>query len=218
MSLVDPYARRSDLKLLLRSVQPSASSLAACVVGGITLVGVHLLFLTLSQPPFPYSADDPVVQAYNAYISAPIGNLLHSNMLNTFLVVLLWAIPAWLVFELAAHVAGSVSTWQSSKRNITLPQGSEGLATASPLQRSFLNRLLWQGAVLVIGIALSAAFVPIIHFILLNNERMVHTLSTSHAARAVGVSLLLWSLILHIYVVLLRWYMARTRVFGEILY
>lgn len=218
MSLVNPYDHNSQLKLFIRSVLPSASSFAACMVGALVLIGVHLLFLSLDRPPFPYGTDDPIVQTYNLYIAAPLGNLLHSNMLNTFLVVVLWAVPAWLVFELAAHVAASISSWRASKHNISLPQGSEGLATAHPLERSFLNRLLWQGTVLAIGIGLTALFIPLARFIMLNTQRMVHDISLAHTSKAAAVSMVLWMLILHTYIVLLRWYMARTRLFGEILY
>jgi hypothetical protein len=209
MSLANPYARRTELKLFIRSTLPSAGSFAGCLIGAIVLMGVHLLFVTLDRPSFPYDTDDPIVQAYNMYVVAPLGNLLHSNMLNTFLVVL---------FELAAHLLSNLSCWRASKRNITLPQGSDGLANTAPMQRSFLMRLIWQGIVLVVGIAITALCVPVLHFILLNSQHIVHAVSVVQMCRAATVSLLLWMLVLHMYVILLRWYMARTRVFGEILY
>jgi hypothetical protein len=221
MSLADPYARRSELKMFIRSVLPSTGSFVGCLLGSLVLIGVHALFIALndSAATFPYVFDgDPVSQAYNMYIVLPLGNMLHSNIVNTLLVVLLWAIPAWLLFELASHALANLSSWRATKRNITLPQGSDGLATPAPLQHSFTIRLAWQGAVLIIGLIVTIICVQVLHFILLNDRHVVQSGAVLETIRAVAVSLGLWMLLLHIYVVLLRWYMARTRVFGEILY
>jgi hypothetical protein len=78
--------------------------------------------------------------------------------------------------------------------------------------------MAWQLSILLVALLSTLALLPLMRYALTNEAHLFQTLSVRAAIGKIGTDILIWTLLTHWYVVLLRWYMLRTRVFGEILY
>jgi len=209
-----------NARLLLRSLLPSLGSLVGCLLTGMALVGVHVLTLALNEQVMPFTHDDRdvILQAFSTYVVTPLQLVLHNNLLNTILVVLLWGVFAWLLFECLSQVSVAIAEWRTVRHNVVLPGGLGANPQRHPLQSSFVIRTLWQVGVLMLALGVTLAFLPLIRFVLMNEAHLFDALSAGAAFGKIILDICIWALIAHTYVVVLRWYMLRTRVFGEILY
>jgi hypothetical protein len=208
--------RPTETRLILRSLAPSGASLAYSMLSGLVLVGVQVLLLTLGNQTYSTPLHDAFLQSYNTYLHDPLDMILRDNPLNTVLLIMLWGLFAWMVFELIARVVSAVVEWRTLKREISLPNGAVGSATSHPMAQSFGVRILRQAGMLVIALLLSIALQPLVRYIFARQQRAVHEPITTIVI-TFGVSVLLWMAVMHCYVVLIRWYLGRTRVTGEIL-
>jgi hypothetical protein len=71
---------------------------------------------------------------------------------------------------------------------------------------------------MAIALLYTTAILPVVGYFLENDLKLLRASSTAQAATIVLVNLLLVVGIIHGYIVLLRWYVRRTRVTGEIEY
>jgi hypothetical protein len=208
--------RALSTKLIVRSALPSSTSLAYSMLASLTLIGAQVLLLTLGNQTYSTPLHDAFLQSYNTYLHDPLRAILHNNPLNTILLIVLWGMFAWMVFELISRIVTAILDWRTLRREISLPNGGAGFATPHPMARSFGIRILWQAIILVMAFVLSILLQPFVHYIFIRQQRVLHE-SVKSIALAFGLSTLLWMIVMHCYVVLVRWYLGRTRVTGEIL-
>lgn len=208
--------RGVDKKFFLRSLAPSLASGAYSFLAGIFLVGWQMASIALGGKSLETPLHDAILQSYNKYLHDPLDNVLHNNPLNSVLLVVLWGMFAWLAFELVTQAIKAFGQWRAVKQEVALPGGVEGFATPHPQRHGFLIKLVWQAFVLLIALAFTLAIRSAVHFIAVNSQHALHA-SPSSMTVHIGVNVFIWMIIFHCYVILLRWYMLRTRVFGEIL-
>jgi hypothetical protein len=203
-------------KLFLRSLQPSLFGLAFSVLCAIVVMGSHMLLLSVSGTAYPAAFDDILLQGYANYIVGPLSAAVNSNAVNLALLAFLWGTAGFLVYEGLAFVASLLYDWRTVRRSIAMP--AERVIRKHPLERSFLSHLAWRLLVIFISLLLTIALLPVVQFNLTNVELLLDATSTAAFMQLLGVTILWWIIIIHCYVVLLRWYIFRTRLTGEILY
>lgn len=206
----------TEARLIIRSLMPSGTSLAYSMLAGLVLVGAQVLLLTLGNQTYSTPLHDAFLQSYNSYLHDPLDAILRNNPLNTVLLIILWGLFAWMVFELISRIVSAVIEWRTLKREISLPNGAMGTVTSHPMARSFGWRIFRQTAMLVLALVLSIVLQPLMRYIFERQQRAIHE-PIATIALTFGISVILWMAVMHCYVVLVRWYMGRTRVTGEIL-
>jgi len=203
------------VRLVLRSFAPSSFSLIASFLVTILLIGGHMLLLSTSGTAYP-KLNDILLQGYANYIVGPLTAVVNSQAVNLFLLALLWGAIGLIVYEGLAYLSRQVYEWRTVRRSINLP--SEGVIRRHPLEGYFLVHLVWRILITVVTLVITIAFLPVVHFCLASPEKMLRAPSLGEFFRQLGVTCLLWIVVMHCYIVLLRWYVFRTRLTDDILY
>jgi hypothetical protein len=203
-------------RLWLRSLLPSAISLVVSFILSLFITGGHLLALSVSGQAYPTNLNDILLSGYANYIIGPVTRLINSNWLNIVLLAIGWGAFGMVVYELIAHFAGTVRNIRLEHESITEP--TVGVVRRHPLEGSLLLHIAWRIFIVLLSLLLTVAFVPILDLCLTSQLEVFRATSVWQSLRAILISSALLMLVLHCYLVLLRWYMFRTRVTGEILY
>lgn len=205
--------KRSALKLILRSLQPSGASVFIGFVAALVLVIINLLLQSVTVgTSLPGILDGQWSIAYTEHVVQPLTELLSNNTLNKLIVAGLWGAAGFLVylgFEFAVH---SMKNLRENKTNIRMARGN---VLEHPAAESFWKPVIWRVSILILAIAFFVAAQPLIsnaldatHAVLLSEHLLQDGLR-------VLLSILEWMVVFHGIVVLLRLYTMRTRLFGD---
>lgn len=157
-----------------------------------------------------------LVEVYATNIAEPIDRLLENEMLATAAVGIFWGIVGLLIYALLTFVVSAITDVKRDSEEIRL--SAEGLVAYHPMRRSLLARTLWR---IIVGLLIPLSSFILFPFMgdLLHRDVLV---TEAHSFIEVAKQLLLaiggWLVVLHIYVVLIRLFLLRTRVFGEIIH
>lgn len=180
----------------------------------LLIIGGHLILITVNGKALPVFLDEQAMQAYITTVVDPLLQITTNITFNNGLSILFWALFGWLVYAIVSFIANNVSEIKTAKQQVRF---NGEVTIQSPMHRSIVWRVLWRLMVVCLLVAFtlfSARFMAdtFMHdyFILGSNDIWI-------ILKYAGINLLTWMLILHGYVVLLRWYSLRTRVFGEII-
>jgi hypothetical protein len=206
----------SDLKLWLHSLAPSVIGLLLYVVVAFVAEGLHLLGISLSGQAFPVSFNDYFLQGYTNFVLQPLMVIINSQAFNVAMTVLFWATIGLIVYAITAYVAGNLSDWRNTSNDVAIPRA--GTVVFHPLRRTLMLRLLWRLFIGFLVLILTACIVPVVSLCLAHNEKVLATPSALTGVSLVAINIGLIMAICHGYVILLRLYLLRTRVFGELLY
>ena len=127
----------------------------------------------------------------------------------------MWALFGWLLYAIVAFIANNLSEIRTAKQEIRFV---EGYPVYSPMHRSIIGRLLWRLCVIVLLVVGTFFATDAMHYSLMNDYRFLLATSVPEMLPYLLINLAIWMGLLHGYVVLLRLYLLRTRVFGEILF
>ena len=208
--------RPRGIALVLHSLAPTAVGAIGYVAIGIVIIGAHLLGLSLSGTAFPASFDENLLQGYANFIIQPLATVVNDTSFNSGLTILIWGITGWVLCSVVATIAGAINDWRNTENDITMPW--EGVIVHHPLQRNLIVRSLWR---LMIGICIilyTAAILPVVRYCLGNDVLALQVDSFATGFYISAFTVLVWTAVFHVYVVLFRLYVLRTRLFGEILY
>lgn len=216
MATVADYSKRSSLQILLRSLLPSVTSLMVSFSIAAVIVGIHALSIDLNaQTSLPKALGPGGVSSYTKAVTQPLHRVLNNGLLNSVLTILLWAVIGLVVYELLERAVITYQRLHQTNREVYVVK--KGLAVFHPLRRSLLVALLWRLFISVLVVALTIVAQPLVRQLFANDVSMFRE-STLNIIRLAAGNLLGWMLLEHLYLILLRWYLSRTRVFGEILY
>lgn len=209
-----PTRQFTTAQLLRRSLTPSSISGFLCVVIGLALTITHIVLLSLSVgTSLPGVLDGQWSVAYTEAVVRPLSAFFANNFLNKLLVAGLWGavgLGVYMGFEYAIHAYNSA---KEAQRQVALSSSSTW--QKSPLQGYFLRAVVWRVGVIVATAIFLVAMQPLLAFALDTAPRIVTSQNLSgDAVRAVGAALV-WMLLFHGLVVLLRLYTMRTRLFGD---
>jgi hypothetical protein len=205
----------SNIRLILRSILPSGVSLMTGLAFAIITIGGHLLLVTLNGKAVPAFFDENALQAYTSTVIDPLLQLTNNVTINNSLGILMWALFGWALYAVVAFIVGSLSDIRSARQQV---QYNAGVTIRSPMHRSLLLRLIWRLFISVLVVLYTILVSRAMHYALVQDYQILSSSHIEEILRMVGINLVIWIGLSHGYVVLLRWYVMRTRTFGEILY
>ena len=180
----------------------------------LTIMVIHLIIMTINQET-PQLLDDNVRQAYNSSVVDPLLQAANNTTLNNGIGIVLWGVFGYVLYAIIAFIMNDFSEWRAARRQVRIAGGS---IVSSPMHRSLLTRIAWRIFVGVLFVLFTLAIMPAVRHVLTNDYSVLLSPSLSGDGPLALQSLAIWMLILHGYTVLLRLYMMRTRVLGEIIY
>ncbi|HSX07476.1 MAG TPA: hypothetical protein VLG11_01130 [Candidatus Saccharimonadales bacterium] len=204
-------------RLLLRAMLPSIAGLIGSFFILIMIMAVHVLLLSVQAGTLWSEIYDGYFSIfYTNVLVQPLLTLFHSSVVGVLASALVWSLAGGILYALVEWGVYSVRNFRAAERNI---QYAGKVYVEHPLQRNFLIRAVIR---LFIGLGLVALVVvalPYLQFLSnVDHSILLGTAATAQVVAQIGEALLIGIGLLHAFIVLLRLYNFRTRLFGEILY
>lgn len=214
------YQKRSSLWVFFHALLPSAASLIGGMLFALLIMGLHLLLLSrqpdLFLPHFAGAANDQLAKVYSSSILGPLDNAFGNSAFGVLSTAVVWGFFGWAVYGLLDFVIGTVNDLRSSGHDINIQTGER--VVRHPLHRQMVIRLSWRFLVGMLVIVATLALQPLVSELFDQDIALLRSASASDMLSHLGLALLGWAVVCHIYVVLLRLFVLRTRLTGEILY
>lgn len=206
--------------LWLRALLPSTTSLVGSLFFAVTIVGIHLLMLSMNpelavQRLFG-EANDQLIQTYTGSFLEPVDRAFGSQTLSTLTTALLWGTVGWVIYAVLDFIITTVKEVRSADTTIVVP--GKDKVIKHPLRRTMFIRLLWRFLMGMLVITFAVLAVPFIGRLFGEDVLLLQSTSAFDAIRHGAISILGWMIILHVYIVLFRLFVQRTRVTGEIVF
>jgi hypothetical protein len=206
-------------RLFIRSLLPSPTSVAGSFVVALSLVIMQVIMSSLHAGRlFPHlfgQVSDQWVAYYTRTILNPLEQIFDSPIGGSIAVGLLWAVVGLIIYGSLAFAVSSIS--EVKRDNDEIRVSAEGLVTHHPLRSTLIARTVWR---LTIGICVVIVTALLGSFILSlpgHSDQLVHAPNMLEVAKQTGIAIGGWMGVFHIYIVLLRLFMFRTRLFGEVI-
>ena len=208
-------ASDSSVVLFLHTLEPSAISFCIYLLVSLVIVGAHLISLGATGIAYPAFADDIFLQFYANNVIQPVASALGSSAFGNGTTLLLWGAIGWVVYMLIAGVATGIAALRETEHDVAI--SARGMVH-HPLLGTFLKRALWRFFIGIFFIGFTVAVLPAITWCLTNDQHVLGAHNWARASWLGLLSVLAWMVVVHGYLVLIRLYLFRTRVFGELLY
>ncbi len=214
------YKSRGGVWLVLHTLSPSAASLVGSFLFAVIVVGFHLLLLTqeadLLLPHFAGTFSDQLAEQYATSILQPIDRAFGNSLFGTLSTALLWGFVGWAFYAAAEFVIVNIKDFQNSEHDISMPRKDQ--VVRHPLQNQLVIRLLWRFLWGMILIVVAISLQPVVSSLLRNDIALLRSATATQMLRHAGIVLGGWIAVVHLYVIIFRLFVMRTRVFGEIIY
>lgn len=205
--------------LLWRSLLPSATSIIIESVAALFLIGLHMVLMSVNAgvilPRLFSTLGGGWSTSQSPQIITPLNNVIHSQYLNTAFIICLWGLAGWIVYEITFMIVSASRSVHESQNSVYVPR--EALVVHHPLRRLLVAKFAWRLSILVIALFMASAIQPLLRHIWLWDEAIAQTVSLAELLKLLSYAFLSWVAIFHIFVVLLRLFLFRTRVFGEVI-
>lgn len=205
----------SSPRLFIHTLMPSTASLMVTSVIAIAIMLVHAFVISLNNHVYPQIIDSSFAQSFDTVFADPMSRFVTNVTLNNGLGMALWGVFGYTLYALIAAITTSIHDWREARSEVRI---AAGMVIQSPMHRSLVGRTLWRMAVGIIFVGFTIAVAPLIRQCLTNDYHIIIEPTFAHLIKYAIQSLLLWMAIFHGYLVLLRLYVMRTRVLGEIIY
>lgn len=206
----------SSVRLALRSLMPSSASLTIGVLVSVILLGLHVLFFSLNKGSFtPGLSSNGWIQTYTDFIIHPLETFFHNSTLNTILTSVVWGLVGLVIYTVLETVINATTAWYSDKRNVHIVDNKR--IQLHPLRRTLLARAMWRVLISIVLVLLVVLTGTLSHGVLVSLDKALNGRSTMTIIEQVGLTILVWTALIHCFVVLLRLFMLRTRVMGELI-
>lgn len=185
----------------------------------VMIVGFHLLLLSsqseLFLPHVAGESNDQLALVYEVNILMPLNNLFGSNFLGVASTALIWGLTGWVVYSLLDFAISSYQEWRRSDTDIMHP-GKDRIVHR-PAHEQVVIRILWRFLIGVVAVSGLIALQPIVSNLFRQDVLFLKATSGMAMFQHVVFVTVGWLAIFHLYVVLFRLFVFRTRVFGEII-
>lgn len=206
----------SSVRLAIRSLMPSAASLTIGFLISVVLLALHILFFSLNKGSFtPGFSSNGWIQTYTDFIIHPLETFFHDSTLNTILTAVVWGLVGLVIYTVLEAIINATIAWSSDKRNVHIVDSKR--IQLHPLRRTLLARALWRMLISIIVVLLVVLTGTLSHSLLVSLDNALNGRSVMAIAKHVGLVLLVWTALIYCYVVLLRLFMFRTRLMGELI-
>ncbi|HSD55882.1 MAG TPA: hypothetical protein VLA92_01880 [Candidatus Saccharimonadales bacterium] len=206
-------------RLFFRSLLPSSTSLAISFVVALALIIMQVIMSSLHAGRlFPHlfgQVSDQWIGVYTQNVLNPLERVFDSTIGGSIAVGLLWAIIGLIIYGGLAFAVASISEVRRDNEEIRV--SAEGLVTHHPLRSTLIARTVWRMTIGICVIIATALLIPFIATLPSHSEQIVHASSMLELFKHAAIALGGWVAVFHIYIVLLRLFMFRTRLFGEVI-
>lgn len=210
---VQTYSSAFSIKLFFRAFLPSSTSLITCVFLAAIVVGLHTGLILVNGQARLGIINSQYLNSYNTTFIDPVLHFMNNPNVNSGLGIVLWGTFGWVLYTVIAIVVDAVHEWRAAQSQVRIVAGA---IVRNPMQRPLLARLLWRFVVAIVLAIFTVLVIPAIQYSLRSDYYMVTSLSVSTSLEYFLRTTAIWALVFHGYLVLLRLYLQRTRVFGEI--
>jgi hypothetical protein len=215
------YQERSGWQLLFRSILPSATSLTSGLFMTVGIVALHVLILSndpdLLVPQIAgRAADDQLTSVYTSIVRQPIDRAFGNNAFGVLSSAVFWGLVGYALYAIADFLVTTLRDLKNSDTDISVPRKNQ--VVKHPLHRQLVIRLMWRFLMGMLLVVVTVALQPVIAGLLHRNIDLLRSDSGLAMLKHAGIILAGWLAIFHLYAVLFRLFVMRTRVFGEILY
>lgn len=202
-----------SVKLFFRAFLPSVTSLVTCIFVAISAIALHAALILINGQARLGIVNSQYLDSYTTTFIDPILRFMNNPSLNSGLGIALWGAFGWILYTLIAVIADAVHEWRLARSQVRIVAGA---IVRNPMQKPLIARLVWRFTVALMLAFFTVLVVPVAQLCLRNDYYMVTSIDTLGGLPYFLQSLGMWVLVLHGYLVLLRLYLQRTRVFGEI--
>ncbi|HET7302355.1 MAG TPA: hypothetical protein VFI74_03445 [Candidatus Saccharimonadales bacterium] len=212
----DPFSFGS---LLLRSLLPSSTSIITGSLLAFIIVGAQLLTLSLNYgallPQFFGGVEGYWVDTYAQYVLGPVQSFTTNGIVNTLILALFWGLIGWLIFWVVNTITSGWRDIRENQEAVTVLSATKVIY--HPQRGMIVARIIWR--ILIVGAFIMSTFItlPFAHSLSVMVQEGFYAPALTRTITVLGLAYLGWMAILHFYVVLLRLYLFRTRVYGEII-
>lgn len=205
----------STLYLIGRSLIPSAIGVAVCLCFGACLIGLHMLMLSLSLgTSLPTVLDGQWGIAYTNSIVQPLQTLFNNLAFNNVLIIVLWGVAGLATYFLFEYIVYIRRDWRAAENEIQMV--GERRIVLHPARATFLLTVLWRMGVLVAAAIVFIAMQPLLQFLVSADSAIVAgDLPIRVSILKITLELVGWAVCAHGFVVFLRLFLMRTRLFGD---
>lgn len=211
--------KHSNLRLFLRTLTPSLSSLAGSLALMVFVVGFHLLLLSNQSELFlPHVAgenNDQLALVYETNFLGPLNNLFGSSFLGVASTALIWGLTGWLVYALIDFIINSWQDWRRSDTDIAHP-GKDQIVR-HPMQEQTIIRILWRFLIGIVAVSMLLVLHQVVSNLFQHDVLLLRADNGIEMLKHLIILIVGWLSVFHVYVVLFRLFVFRTRVFGEII-
>ena len=183
-------------------------------------MGMHLVLLSqqadLLLPRFVGANNDQLAKIYNSSILDPLNRTFGSNALGTLSTALFWGITGLLLYTVLDFIVSTLKELKASDKDIAMPLKDR--VVYHPLHQQLVIRLLWRFFVGMLLVVVTIALQSVISGLFNQDVALLRSVSAVGMLEHAGIVLAGWAAVFHVYVVLFRLFVLRTRIFGEILY
>lgn len=212
---VETQSFSSSIKLFVHALLPSSVSVIIGFILACVIIGVHVLFITLNGDTRPIILSGEAYNSYAANVLDPLLRLTNSNTLNNGINIFLWGLFGWALYAVVSYIVSSLSELNKAHHEVRI---AGGVVVQSPMDRPFLLALGWRLIIAITVIIYSVFVLSVLHYVFAHDYLLLSGMRPLSIPVDVLKSIIIIMLVLHGYLILLRLYMKRTRVFGEILY
>jgi hypothetical protein len=215
------YERLPEWRLWLRSLTPSAASLAGSFAFVVLIMGFHLLLLSGDPSLFlPHlagrQANDQLAQAYASVVQQPLDRTFGNDSFGVLSTALVWGFIGWLIYAAIDFILIAVREFRSDAKQVSVPDTNKVIE--HPLHRQLSVRALWRFTVGLLLVVATVGLRPVVSNLFQNDVKLLMANSVIEMIKLALIILISWMVLLHLYVVLFRLFVLRTRLFGEIIY
>ena len=194
-------------------------SLAGIVIGvllSVVLLAIHILFFSLNRGSFtPGLSSNAWIQNYTNFIIHPLETFFHNSTLNTLLTAVVWGLVGLVIYTVIEAAINSFNSWHADKTDVRIVDSHK--IQLHPLRNMLLTRALWRLLISILVVLLVILTGTISHNVLVSMDNALNGHSVLAIVKHIGLTVVVWTLLIHCYVILLRLFMFRTRIMGELI-
>lgn len=216
------HSQTTGWRLWIRVLFPSVAGLVGYLMLALFVIGTHLLFLSMNPdlvlPHFFNSGvDSQLVNTYDTSFLQPVNNAFRNDTLSTLTTALLWGFVGWVIYSVLDFTITTIKEVRQSAKEVAMP-GQKNQLVQHPLRRLLVIRLLWRFFIGMLVITFTALALPYMGRLFGQDVLVLRSAEGVQALKHLGIAVGGWMIIWHIYAVLMRLFVQRTRVTGEIIY
>lgn len=215
------YQKNPEWKIWLHTLSPSLASLTISVTLVVFILAFHLLLLTnnselLVTELAGVNPDDRLTNFYVLTIQSQLNEAFGSSTLGVISTAAIWGVVGWVVYGGFDFILSNLRNLLGSSKEISAPNKNQIIK--HPLMGQIIIKFMWR---FTFGLIMVLWTISIQTYItgLFSRDILLITADSSAEMLTHGVIIVLgWLVIFHVYAVLLRLFVLRTRFFGEIIY